>query len=424
MLLIPFEDAASLRFRPLVDTRPVYDLRLGIRSPLAIAQAAFPNASGTALHARSYLAATVREQHDLPVNRIPEGVDALLVNGRWLAYPGDALDRISDAVGGEATAFVQDGTLVAAWIPARSSSADLPDLLDPEALADLVGGSIKQIELSTAHLLTDIASLIHGVGEAVERDFEALRRGYRQVEREDVTLSPSAVLVDPDAIYLAPGVTVKAGAVLSAESGPIYLDEGVTVHEGAILRGPLYLGPACHANVNAKLDTLAAGPGCKIGGEVHSTLFYGFSNKAHDGFVGHSYVGQWCNIGAGTDTSNLRNDYGPVALYDLNAGEVRPTDQLFLGLILGDHSKCSIGTTFNTGTVVGVGGNLYGPGFHDRFVPSFSWGTPGAYQPYRIDKFLRVAEAVMPRRDRTLTEAQEELLRYLSVQANTERPTS
>ncbi len=422
MLLVPFEDSGALALRPLVDTRPVYDLRLGIRSTLQTIQAAFPNATGTILHTRDYLAATARAEHGLPANRIPAGVDVLFVNGRWIAGAGDALGRVEQALRGSAKLFVQDDTVVAAWIPAMLDAADLPDFIDAEELTRLGGPSTEHVALSTAKLVESVPGVVHGVRDAIERDFAVLRRGYRQVERENVTMSPSAVLVDEDAIYLAEGVTVKANAVLSAENGPIYLDAGVTVHEGAVLRGPLYMGPMSHANTNAKLDGIAVGPGCKIGGEVHTTIVFGFSNKAHDGFMGHTYVGQWCNIGAGTDVSNLRNDYGPVSLYSMHERAMQSTGKQFMGLVLGDHSKCSIGTTFNTGTVVGVGGNLYGPGFHDRFVPAFTWGSPGAYTPYRVDKFLRVAEAVMPRRDRELTPEQEELLRYLSVQANTERP--
>lgn len=421
MLLIPFEDAQALHLRPLVDTRPVYALRLGIRTLLQTHRAAFPNATGVILHARGYLAASAREAHDLPANRIPAGTDVLLVNGRWIAGAGDALARVQEGARKGAKLFTQGDDVVAAWLPGLTESAELPDLLDAHALVRMAGGSPERVELSTARLVTGLPDLVHGVGDAIERDWAALRRGYKQIERENVTLSPSASLVNEDDIFLAEGVTVKAGAVVSAEDGPVYLDQGVTVHEGAVVRGPLYLGPASHAKAGARLDALAAGPGCKIGGEVHTTVFQSFSSKAHDGFFGHSYVGQWCNVGAGTDTSNLRNDYGQVKLYDVHAGEALDTGHQFMGLVLGDHSKCSIGTTFNTGTVVGVGCNLYGPGFHDRYVPAFSWGSPGAYSGYRIDKFLRVARAVMPRRDRELTAAQEELLRFLNEQALADR---
>ena len=205
----------------------------------------------------------------------------------------------------------------------------MPDFLDAEELTRLGGPSTERVSLSTAKLVESIPGVIHGVRDAVERDFHALRRGYRQVERENVTLSPSASLVDEDSIYLAAGVTVKAGAVLSAEDGPIYLDAGVTVHERRSAR-LLDLGPMSHANADAKLDGIAVGPGCKVGGEVHTTIVFGFSNKAHDGFMGHSYVGQWCNVGAGTDTSNLRNDYGPVSLYSMHERAMQLTGYQFM----------------------------------------------------------------------------------------------
>ena len=160
----------------------------------------------------------------------------------------------------------------------------------------------------------------------------------------------------------------------------------------------------------ARVDGSAVGPRAKVAGEVHASVVVGLSNKAHDGYLGNSYLGRWCNLGAGTDTSNLRNDYGDVSLWDPVAQDFLPTGRRFLGLVMADHAKCAIGTRFNTGTLVGVACNWFGAGFPPRRLPSFSWGGDGGLEGYRLDKAIRVAEAAMARRDRPLTEADRALL--------------
>ncbi len=411
MLLCPFEDAATVHLRPLVDTRPVYALRLGLFSPLDLFRKLI-RANGVVLHARPYLAAAANAEHGLPVNRLPENVAVLFVNGRYVPQKDALLDRINRLEGGSGVLLMQDDTLVAAYLPEVPAGFRLPEFVTAELF-----GSLPVEQVSTHALLSDVPGLIHGVHHAIARDFDVQTENRRQIERAGTVVQDGAHLIEPDALFLAPGATVRAGAVLDASEGPIYLDENAAVMPGAVVRGPVYVGVGSRINALASVEGVAIGPGCKVGGEVHTTIFHSFSNKAHQGFVGHTYVGRWCNFGADTNTSNLRNDYGPVSLYDYAAGDFVDSGKQFLGLALGDHSRCAIDTTFNTGTVVGVGCNLYGPGFHDRFVPAFSWGEPGAYAPYRLDKFLRVAEIVMPRRDRTLTDVERDMLAYLHHQA-------
>jgi UDP-N-acetylglucosamine diphosphorylase/glucosamine-1-phosphate N-acetyltransferase len=166
-----------------------------------------------------------------------------------------------------------------------------------------------------------------------------------------------------------------------------------------------------------RVEASAVGTWSKVGGEVHESVVHSFSNKAHDGYLGNSYLGRWCNLGADTNTSNLKNDYGEVTVYDAVVGDFVPTGRQFVGLFMGDHAKCSINTMFNTGTVVGVFCNLFGSGFPPRHVPSFSWGGAEGLVPYRIEKALRVAEAVMARRGVPLTEADRALLAAIAEDA-------
>ncbi len=197
---------------------------------------------------------------------------------------------------------------------------------------------------------------------------------------------------------------------MSGAGGPVWVGAGAEVGENAVLRGPVYLGPKAVVKPAARIDESALGYWAKVGGEVHGSVVHSLSSKGHDGYLGNSYLGRWCNLGADTNTSNLKNDYGEVTLWDAEAGAFVDSGRQFAGLFMGDHSKCSINTMFNTGTVVGVFCNLFGAGFPPRHVPSFSWGGADGLAPYRTEKAFRVAEAVMARRDRSLTEAERAVL--------------
>ncbi|MEM8598452.1 MAG: putative sugar nucleotidyl transferase [Bacteroidota bacterium] len=406
MHLCLFEDAAVRHLEPLVLTRAAGDLRLGIRTLFEAQQAAFPH-GGVVLHTRRLVADVTTQEHpDAMVNALPDNHGGLLlVNARYRPEPGDLLDRLRAAAqpNEPARAFVQDDTLVAAWLPDPSAT-----LLD----ADFIGlddlESIATETVSDAKLVTYLWDLLNDVGGRIEQDFKALgHRGH-----DGATVHDGALLVNPDNIYLAPGATIKPGAIVTAEKGPIYLGPGATIFEGAVAKGPVYLGEKAQLKTLSRIEGSAVGPWSKVGGEVSASVVHSYTNKGHDGYLGNSYLGRWCNLGADTNTSNLRNDYGEVTLFDAVADTFMPSGTQFLGLVMGDHSKAGINTMFNTGTVVGVSCNLYGGGFAPRRVPSFSWGgwQDGGLVRYRLDKALRVAEAVMQRRSVALTDADRAML--------------
>jgi UDP-N-acetylglucosamine diphosphorylase/glucosamine-1-phosphate N-acetyltransferase len=193
----------------------------------------------------------------------------------------------------------------------------------------------------------------------------------------------------------------------------VRIETGAIVEEHALVRGPCWIGAGAVVRAGSQVDGSAVGPRSKVGGEVHASIVAGLSNKAHAGYLGNSYIGEWCNLGAGTDTSNLRNDYGEVTLWDPVAQDFMPTGRQFLGLRMADHSKCAIGTRFNTGTLVGVSCNWFGAGFPPRRLPSFSWGGDDELTEYRFDKAMVVARAVMERRSRPLTDADTRMLRHV-----------
>jgi len=184
----------------------------------------------------------------------------------------------------------------------------------------------------------------------------------------------------------------------------------VTVFPNATIEGPAFVGDDSRIKIGAKIyQGTTIGEVCKVGGEVEASIIHSHSNKQHDGFLGHSYLGQWVNLGADTNNSDLKNNYGTVKVYV--EGEMVDTGSLFVGLMMGDHSKSGINTMFNTGTVVGVMCNVYGAGFPPKFIPSYTWGGAQELIEYELDKALDTARRVMARRDVQLTQAQEEMLR-------------
>ncbi|MBX0291070.1 GlmU family protein [Hymenobacter sp. HSC-4F20] len=231
-------------------------------------------------------------------------------------------------------------------------------------------------------------------GAEIRRDFDLITKG-----RESAPVGDAHTIVyAPENIFIEPGVKIRA-AILNAENGPIYLGKNSQVHEGAIINGPLALCEGSHINVGAKMrGDNTVGPYSKVGGEVGNSILLGYSNKGHDGYLGNSVIGEWCNLGADTNTSNLKNNYAAVKIWSHAAGRFVNTGQQFCGLMMGDHSKCGINTMFNTGTVVGVGANIFGAGFPRTFIPSFSWGGAAGFETFKLPKAAEVAERVMARR--------------------------
>ncbi|WP_103028599.1 GlmU family protein [Salinibacter altiplanensis] len=424
MHLCLFEDPHVAGLRPLVDTRAVYDLRLGGRTLLETACDAF-GPSGLVLHARPIVADVTRHAHSsAAVNVLPDGGDVLFVNGRYVAGAGEAFRHLTEAPARtEARAFVQNGSLVAAWVP--EASARLPeDVLARPALTANVVRDLPVTDLDDATLLRRPWDLLDTLRPALARDAEALAGPPVQAslaDRPHATTHESATSLREEQIHLGTGATIKPGAILNAEDGPIVLGANVTVHERAVLRGPCYFGPKTQVKIGANMEGVATGTWCKIGGEVHDAVLQGFSNKGHPGFLGHSVLGRWCNLGADTNTSNLKNDYGTVSAYAPDEGRFVDTGRQFAGLFMGDHSKCGINTMFNTGTIVGANCNLFGGDFPPRYVPPFSWGGASGFTAYRLDKACAVAERVMGRRDTPFTDADRALLTALFERTQDER---
>lgn len=405
MHLCVFEDDQYGHFLPLVYTRAVYDLRLGVRTLLRAIRDSFGDPP-TILHARRQVAQVTGLENDLLVNRIPDGLDVLFVNGRWIAEDGPALEQIRAAVdGGGARVFVQSDVVVAAWVPNASSRLVASDTLDRSTFDDAPEEEIEGVRL--VERLWSFQAELH---DALERDYHYYTKGMYIFERPGVDVRDGALLSNDEQIYIGSGSVIKPGAVLNADGGPIYIGEDVEIQELAVVKGPAHVGSKSVIMTGADIHTCSFGFWSKVGGQVEDSIIHSLTNKAHSGYLGNAYIGRWCNLGADTNVSNLKNDYGEVKMFDAVAGDLVATGQQFLGLVMGDHSKSGINTMFNTGTVVGVFCNVFGADFQPRFIPSFSWGGLDDFCDYRVEKALRVAEACMHRRDRTLSDAERENL--------------
>jgi UDP-N-acetylglucosamine diphosphorylase/glucosamine-1-phosphate N-acetyltransferase len=240
-------------------------------------------------------------------------------------------------------------------------------------------------------------------------DFKNITAGRISQKVSDTNL----ILGDEKLIFLEEGAVVE-GAILNTQTGPIYLGKNAEIMEGSAVRGPLALCESASLKLSTKIyGATTIGPHSKVGGEVNNCVIQGFSNKGHDGFLGNSVIGEWCNIGADTNNSNLKNNYGMVSVYNYNVKDYMESNLQFLGLIMGDHSKCSINTMFNTGTVVGVFANIFGGDFPPKYIPSFSWGGSDGFTSYKIEKAIEVAEKVMERRSLNLTAEDKKILSHL-----------
>ncbi|MGB0788917.1 MAG: GlmU family protein [Marinirhabdus sp.] len=279
------------------------------------------------------------------------------------------------------------GNLPIAFFVARGQRVDLKNF----DIIDYTGGDILRVERPW-----DIFSKNHG---AIARDFKLLTEG-----RVSQPIPKTTVALNAENIFIEAGAKLPLCS-LNAEGGPIYIGANAEIMEGSTVRGPFALCEGATVKMNAKIyPGCTIGPYSKVGGELNNSVLFGYSNKGHDGFLGNSVLGEWCNLGAGTNNSNLKNNYAEVRLWDYKTEGFAKTGLQFCGLIMGDHSKCGINTMFNTGTVVGVNANVFGSGFPRNFIPSFSWGGASGMTSYKTSKAFEVAKTVMARRGVEFTE--------------------
>ncbi len=405
MDLCVFEDATYSNFAPLTYLRPTFLLRCGIFTLAERIAHTFSDYEVSYL-CRPYLNPTLREQNMRmlsPFEITPEK-SVLFINGCLLdTY---AIQSELAHINAENWILVSAGRLVAAQLDGELAQEAAYYLLEQNTniLMERLAGYVEIEEFSTL-IATYLWDLIHHNGAILKKDFEHLKKSG--VEGE---VDTRAVLYDEGSIYVGEGARVDALSVLDARDGPVYIAEGVKIQPYTYVQGPAFIGAKTYLVGGQIREGTTIGPVCRIGGEIEEAIIQGYTNKYHAGFLGHSYLGEWVNIGAIGTNSDLKNTYGTIRI-DVNDVLV-DTGMQKMGIIVGDHVKIGIGTMVMAGTVIGVGSNVMGASV-PKVVPSFIWGSEEGFAEYRIEKCIEVARATMGRRSLSLSDAQSNLLNHV-----------
>lgn len=385
MNYILFDDEAWHELLPLTFTRPVAEIRVGILTITEKWNKYFE--TSFSFLTQDYLSKKFSAKLEK---------ENVLINGSIL--PNTELkEAIQKLTAGN---ILVKGNVV---IAAKLDETEVSLIKEEELPTD------RTVEFNGEITRIDKPYQIFGLNEqALRDDFEMLTAG-----RESQPLSATVNVIGKENIFLEEGATVEF-ATLNASKGPIYIGKDAEIMEGCLVRGPLAMCEHSYLNMGAKIyGATTLGPYCKCGGELNNVVLFGYSNKAHDGFLGNAVIGEWCNIGADTNNSNLKNNYSEVKLWSYTKQAFARTGLQFCGTVMGDHSKCGINTMLNTGTVIGVSANVFGAGFPRNFIPSFSMGGNHGFKEYRLKATFEVAELVMKRRNVAFDQVEEEILTHI-----------
>ena len=385
--LLVFDDDIRGHLLPLTFTRPVADLRLGI---LTIKEKWEQWLQGTA----SYVT------QDYLASRFPMKVadENWLINASVLPTP-ELSNMIADLDLNEA--LLADGDLIATKLDRKA----LKDLLQEKDIDQIKGYEIESSELRRIKQLANLTKLNE---QELKSDYELITHG-----RKSQPVPSHVQVIGRSQIFIEENAQI-GHCILNATDGPIYIGKSSIIEDGAIIQGNVSVGEFSKVKMAARISgATTIGPVCTAGGEISRCIFIGYSNKGHDGFLGDSVLGEWCNLGADTNNSNLKNNYTEVRLWNYVHEKFSPTGQQFVGLMMGDHSKCGINTMFNTGTIVGVYANIYGAGYQRNFIPSYSWGGTQGLKTYAYNKAMEVAKVVMARRNKELEPLEANVLQHV-----------
>ena len=381
--VILFDDDSWEHLLPLTYTRPSSEIRCGI---LTIREKWSHYLEARTSH--------ITQEHLSEAFPIHIEDDNLVINGNTL--PNAKLVKLIDQLSLN-EALMLEGDLIAA----RLSREQFDHLIHNEQVDELVGYNLTETPIDQ---LTRPWHIFQEVGSEIAKDYALLTKNRSSAERD------KTCVWEGDDIFIEEKVSARH-CIFDASEGPIYLGKNATLLAGSIIKGPFALNENAIVKMGAKIyGPTSIGPGSKVGGEIKNCVIFGHSAKSHDGYLGNAVIGQYCNLGADTNASNLRNDYKEVTVWNHALKKFEPSGLQFCGLIMADHSKCGINTMFNTGAVVGVSCNLFGGGFMPRFVPSFSWGGHQNLMEYRLDKALEVADRVLSRRGGSLPETERQIL--------------
>ncbi len=364
-----------------------------------------------------------------PVGELRTGI--LTLKEKWEFYLGSTCSYLTQDYLAKKYPLVDldhNVLINAAFLPTQDLVDQIKSLKERQALLfedDIIAlytDPEEEIEIEHFDIIQYEQKLIH-----IERPYhlftyndQSLRDDFRLITEGRVSqpLSKTNRVANPEHIFIEEGAEVEF-STLNASTGPIYIGKNAKILEGCLIRGGLALCEGSQLNMGAKIyGAVTIGPFSKIGGEINNSVLIGYSSKGHEGFLGNSVLGEWCNLGADTNNSNLKNDYSEVKLWNYASKRFEKTGLQFCGLIMGDHSKCAINTQFNTGTVVGVCANIFEAGFPKNMIPSFTWGSSNEY---KVSKAFDVAQKVMIRRNVEFTQTDADIMHHIFEQTSEPR---
>ncbi|MDI9320244.1 MAG: GlmU family protein [Phycisphaerales bacterium] len=384
-----FDSSLRLQLLPFTHTRPMADIRCGIMTMRERWEMLLGHRTGT-----------LCPEYMQPA--YPQGIggDTIYINAAVFGTKqlATAIEQLN-----ENEKLEHQGLLLAA----RFTN----DALDFENFEDQTTGLQSIGFPDSIVLLQHIWDIFMLNEQILQSDFALLTAG-----KTSAPLPPHVTAMTTENIFIEEGAIINP-CIINASKGLVYIAANAEIMEGCMLRGPIALGKNAVLKMGAKVyGATTIGEGCKVGGEVSNSIFFANSNKGHDGFIGNAVIGEWCNLGADTNCSNLKNNYDTVKIWDEAQGKLISTGLQFCGLMMGDHSKCGINTMFNTGTVVGVSANIFGTHFPDKFIRSFTWGGTGSSELYAFDKAMETAARMMGRKKIVLTKEQIALFQYIFAQ--------
>jgi len=383
---ILFDDSSRDRLLPFTHTRPVADIRCGILTMRERWELCLQTKTGT-----------LTEKYMQGVFPLNASDDNLYINSSVFCN-AEIAHAVNQLQNGQA--LVKDKVVIATrlieGIDIDAFRAKVPLLQTREYDGEL-------------HILKHVWDIFSLNDRALREDYKLITK-----DRQSAPIPEGVTVTGKENVFIEEGANIYAGCIINAATGPVYIGKSTEILEGTLIRGPFAVCEHSVVKMGAKMyGATTIGPGCKVGGEINNVVFFANSNKAHDGYLGNAVIGEWCNLGADTNCSNLKNNYGEVKIWDEAANKSVQTGLTFCGLIMGDHSKCGINTMFNTGTVAGVSCNIYGGGFPEKFIPSFSWGGSDGVTKYDFARAMETAARMMQRRGRTLTDAETAMYRHI-----------
>ena len=349
------------------------------------------------------------------------------IRQKWERYLGSTITTLTEEYLSEKYPMVEleENVMINASFLPNEILAEMVSNLEPnqaifkgdEVIAFYTNDSQEEVDFDSYEILeyTEDCITVKNTWDIFSKNDAALRADFELVtqDRKSQPIPKSVNVIAPENIFIEEGATLEF-VTLNAATGPIYIGKNTEIMEGSVIRGPFALCEGAGVKLATKVyGATTVGPYSKIGGEVNNSVLFGYSNKGHDGFLGNSVLGEWCNIGADSNNSNLKNNYEEVRLWSYETEGFAKTGLQFCGLMMGDHSKCGINTMFNTGTVVGVSANIFGSGFPRNFVPSFSWGGAAGFTTYTTSKAFATARLVMSRRNVDFDEKEQAILEHV-----------